>query len=89
MKNVITNDYFYTDIKNILQKARDTAYKQVNFIMVEAYWNIANKQQNMNKMKKIEPNMANISSMNFLLDLQKILAKGITVEIYGICDSFI
>jgi hypothetical protein len=43
MKNVITNDYFYTDIKNILQKARDTAYKQVNFIMVEAYWNIANK----------------------------------------------
>ena len=31
---------FYTDIKNILQQARDTAYKQVNFIMVEAYWNI-------------------------------------------------
>jgi predicted nuclease of restriction endonuclease-like (RecB) superfamily len=31
---------FYSDIKNILQKARDNAYRQVNFIMVEAYWNI-------------------------------------------------
>ena len=36
----LTNNNFYNDIKNILQKARDTAYKQVNFIMVEAYWNI-------------------------------------------------
>ena len=39
----LADNNFYTDIKNILQKARDTAYKQVNFIMVEAYWNIANK----------------------------------------------
>ena len=30
----------YQTIKIILQTARDKAYKQVNFIMVEAYWNI-------------------------------------------------
>ena len=30
----------YQTIKTILQTARDKAYKQVNFIMVEAYWNI-------------------------------------------------
>ena len=30
----------YQTIKTILQIARDNAYKQVNFIMVEAYWNI-------------------------------------------------
>ncbi len=31
---------FYQTIKTILKTARDQAYKQVNFIMVEAYWNI-------------------------------------------------
>ncbi len=30
----------YQTIKTILQTAKDNAYKQVNFIMVEAYWNI-------------------------------------------------
>ena len=30
----------YQVIKTILQTARDNTYKQVNFIMVEAYWNI-------------------------------------------------
>ncbi|MBU1668468.1 DUF1016 family protein [bacterium] len=30
----------YQTIKTILQTARNNAYKQVNFIMVEAYWNI-------------------------------------------------
>ena len=46
----LTDNNFYLDVKNILQKARDTAYKQVNFIMVEAYWNIGkqivNQEQN-------------------------------------------
>ena len=30
----------YQTIRGILQTARKNAYKQVNFIMVEAYWNI-------------------------------------------------
>ncbi len=36
----LKNDDLYLNIKNILQSARDNAYRQVNFIMVEAYWNI-------------------------------------------------
>jgi hypothetical protein len=38
-----TQNSFYHDIKSILQTARDNAYKSVNFIMVEAYWNIGKK----------------------------------------------
>lgn len=40
MNNLTQNDVLYSSIKNILQNARDNAYRQVNFIMVEAYWNI-------------------------------------------------
>jgi len=40
MKNLVENDNLYLNIKNILQSARDNAYRQINFIMVEAYWNI-------------------------------------------------
>ena len=40
MNNPTQNDVLYSSIKNILQNARDNAYRQVNFIMVEAYWNI-------------------------------------------------
>ena len=34
---------FYNNIKQILQTARDNAYRKVNFIMVEAYWHIGQK----------------------------------------------
>lgn len=37
------NHSFYKDIKSILQNAKDNAYRQVNFIMVEAYWNIGKR----------------------------------------------
>ncbi len=42
MKNNIetSKNHFYNNIKIILQEARNSAYKQVNFIMVEAYWHI-------------------------------------------------
>lgn len=40
MNDIVKNDDLYLNIKNILQSARDNAYRQVNFIMVEAYWNI-------------------------------------------------
>jgi predicted nuclease of restriction endonuclease-like (RecB) superfamily len=36
----VKNDALYLNIKTILQNARDNAYRQINFIMVEAYWNI-------------------------------------------------
>ena len=40
MSDVVKKDNFYTNIRDILQTARDTVYKKVNFVMVEAYWNI-------------------------------------------------
>ena len=40
MSDVTTKDDFYESVKEILESARDRAYTQVNFIMVEAYWNI-------------------------------------------------
>ena len=40
MNDIVKNDDLYLNIKNIFQSARDNAYRQVNFIMVEAYWNI-------------------------------------------------
>ena len=36
----VFDNELYKNIKQILKEARDHAYKQVNFIMVEAYWNI-------------------------------------------------
>lgn len=36
----LTSKNFYNNVKTILQTARNNTYKQVNFIMVEAYWNI-------------------------------------------------
>ncbi|MEA3455675.1 MAG: DUF1016 N-terminal domain-containing protein, partial [Campylobacterota bacterium] len=36
----VMNSTFFENIRTTLQNARDSAYKQVNFIMVEAYWNI-------------------------------------------------
>ena len=40
MSDIVKKDDFYLSIKTILQTARDTAYKRVNFIMVEAYWSV-------------------------------------------------
>ena len=40
MNDIVKKDNFYKSIKNILQTARDIVYKKINFVMVEAYWNI-------------------------------------------------
>jgi predicted nuclease of restriction endonuclease-like (RecB) superfamily len=39
-KNEIVNPGIYTEIKIILEKAKEFVYKSVNFSMVHAYWNI-------------------------------------------------
>lgn len=43
MKKEISNLQFYKDIKRILAEARNKAYTTVNFIMVEAYWNVGRR----------------------------------------------
>ena len=40
MNDLVQNDDLYLKIKNILQSARDNVYRHINFVMVEAYWNI-------------------------------------------------
>ena len=37
---IVTKSDFYDNVRDILQRARDNAYRQVNFTMVEAYWNM-------------------------------------------------
>ena len=34
------NDDFYKSVKEVLETARNNAYRAINFAMVEAYWNI-------------------------------------------------
>jgi predicted nuclease of restriction endonuclease-like (RecB) superfamily len=43
MKNNIVSQSFHAEIKAILDEARNQAFKSVNFLMVEAYWNIGKK----------------------------------------------
>ena len=43
MSDIVKKDDLYVNIKTILQSARNNVYRQVNFIMVEAYWNIGKK----------------------------------------------
>ena len=40
MQTQLIDNRIYEGIKNILAKARKKSYRAVNFIMVEAYWNI-------------------------------------------------
>jgi hypothetical protein len=47
----------YQSIKAILEKARSTAYRAVNFAMVQAYWRSA--ESSLNKSKK-EPRGQNM-----------------------------
>jgi len=39
-KPVIKNNKCYLKIKSILEEARHNVYRHVNFVMVQAYWNI-------------------------------------------------
>lgn len=43
MKKEIVSAHLYKDIKKILAEARNKAYTAVNFVMVEAYWNIGRR----------------------------------------------
>lgn len=40
MNDSVQNNDLYLNIRTILQSARDNAYRHINFVMVEAYWNI-------------------------------------------------
>ena len=40
---ISSRNSLYREIKNILQEARQSAYRSVNFAMVIAYWQIGKK----------------------------------------------
>jgi len=76
MKEVLPpQNSFYHDIKSILQTARDNAYKSVNFIMVEAYWNIGKKivevEQNGETKAKYGSNLISELSKQLTVDFGK------------------
>jgi hypothetical protein len=83
-KNNSINNDFYTDIKTILHKARHSAFKAVNFFMVEAYWNIGKRivdeeqkgEKHENKLRSlIKPITSNC------IQLMKIIGK-ITIDLF-------
>jgi hypothetical protein len=44
MKKIIQNDpEFFTSVRSILHEARQKAYRNVNAVMVEAYWKIGQR----------------------------------------------
>gem|GEM_PF-2238616 len=45
MNNKIEKNNFYESLKNILPSGRDTTYKQINFVMLDTYWNIGNQNE--------------------------------------------
>lgn len=66
---------FFEDIKSILQNARNNAYKSVNFIMVEAYWNVGKKivevEQDGETKAKYGSNLINELSKQLTADFGK------------------
>ena len=73
MKEVLQiQNSFYNDIKSILQTARDNTYKSVNFIMLEAYWNIGKKivevEQNGETKAKYGSNLTSELSKQLTVD---------------------
>lgn len=75
MNEIVKKDDLYLNIKNILQTARDSAYRQVNFIMVEAYWNIGkkivNEEQNGEDRAKYGANLIKELSKQLTTDFGK------------------
>lgn len=58
MNNEVEKE-IYLEIKQIFENARNKAYRTVNFVMVEAYWEIG-KLLLKNKVEKKHQNMVRI-----------------------------
>ena len=64
MKKIIDNS-LYAEIKTILQQARDSAYRAVNFTMVVAYWEIGKRIVEAEQAGKLRANMEPVYLKNF------------------------
>jgi len=72
VSDMVEKNNFYESVKNILQSARENAYKQVNFIMVEAYWNIGKQivKEEQNGKDRAEYGKAIIQSLSKQLTIE-------------------
>ena len=79
MDNSISKTSFYSDIRRILQSARNRAYTAVNTAMVDAYWHIGKRiveeeQQGENRAKYGQELIKNLS-----IELNSEFGKGFSV----------
>ena len=72
MNNEIENE-IYLEIKQIFENARNKSYKAVNFIMVEAYWEIG---------KIIIEKQGGKETSKYGSNLLKILSEKLTKDVY-------
>jgi hypothetical protein len=78
MSDIVKKDDFYSNIREILQTARNKTYKRINFIMVEAYWNIGKQivQEEQNGEDRAKYGSALIKELSKKLTLE--FGKGFT-----------
>lgn len=78
MSNECVENEFYEQIKEILDNARNNAYKAVNFVMVQAYWKIGKSiVEKQNGLSKSEYGSGLIKELS--TKLTKDFGKGYTV----------
>ena len=84
MDKLTINHNFYNDIKDILQTARNNTYKQINFIMVEAYYNIGKQivLQEQNRNDRAKYGKAIIKELS--TKLTQVLERAFIHKAYGI-----
>lgn len=80
MKRKISNLQFYKDIKRILTEARNKAYTTVNFIMVEAYWNVGRRIVEEEQRGKQKADYGEYLIQNLSKQLAKELGAGFTEQ---------
>lgn len=80
MKRKVSNPQFYKDIKRILTEARNKAYTTVNFIMVEAYWNVGRRIVEEEQRGKQKADYGEYLIQNLSKQLAKELGAGFTEQ---------
>ena len=91
MKNQVTiqNSPFFADVAELLTHARSKAYKTVNSIMVETYWNIGKRIVEEEQRGKVRAEYGERLVENLSRYLTDIFGKGFQKQISRICDSSI
>ncbi len=79
MKLTKKENIFYSDIRTILQKARNKAYSAINTAMVEAYWNIGKRIVEEEQQGKERADYGEYLIKNLSIALNAEFSKGFSV----------